>query len=197
MRDVVKRLGSALDDVAMRRPVSPAGCAGVGGNAGGGAPPCTSKPIEGASADAFHASAVFAITVNEEAASSAIAGPFLVDDGQRYVLDLTNPLAQPKRAWKGARARPVARPAAPAQADPATPWPKRWAAALPVPGAWLAARRRRFGSIGRRPRRAARPTTFEARRLAGKPVARHRARRCCASAPRAVPHHGASVVNQP
>lgn len=63
----------------------------------------TPKPIEGASADAFSRIGRFAITVNEEGGKqNAVQGGFSwSDDGQRYVLDLTNPLGSTEARVEG------------------------------------------------------------------------------------------------
>ncbi len=63
----------------------------------------TPKPIEGASADAFSRIGRFAITVNEEGGKqNAVQGGFSwSDDGQRYVLDLTNPLGSTEARVQG------------------------------------------------------------------------------------------------
>ncbi|WP_332610926.1 lipoprotein insertase outer membrane protein LolB [Achromobacter sp. ESBL13] len=63
----------------------------------------TPKPIEGAGADAFSRIGRFAITVNEEGGKqNAVQGGFSwSDDGQRYVLDLTNPLGSTEARVQG------------------------------------------------------------------------------------------------
>lgn len=72
---------------------------------GGALAACTTtpKPIEGASANAFSRIGRFAITVNEEGGKqSAVQGGFSwSDDGQRYVLDLTNPLGSTQARVEG------------------------------------------------------------------------------------------------
>ncbi|WP_053244053.1 lipoprotein insertase outer membrane protein LolB [Achromobacter sp. DMS1] len=63
----------------------------------------TPRPIEGAAPGAFSRVGRFAITVNEEGGKqSAVQGGFSwLDDGSRYVLDLTNPLGSTEARVEG------------------------------------------------------------------------------------------------